>query len=182
MGLKKDLVEAKKASLVAAGQNPAMVDTSPGSPIDVEMTLVTAAIAKLLMSVEFRVTKFNAPVVLENFDIPEQPVDIGTDTLLGEYGPVLSTLKRMAGPLGLGEIVDQLEFQIKKIIERVSQAGGTVRKVTANKDDGSGLQSTGYTFIGEDPESEDNFDVEDRVGKRIFTKVKLLPEDIAEFL
>ena len=182
MGLKQDLVNAKKAGMIAGGTNPASVNTGPGSPIDVEMTMVSAAIAKLLLSVDFRITKLNAPVVMENFNIPEQDVDVGTKTLLGEYGPILDTLKAIAGPLGLSKMIKELENKLKLVIGRVSQAGATLRKVEVNKDDGTGLESTGYTFIGEDPVSEENFDIGDRDGTRTFTAVKLLPEDIKDFL
>jgi len=182
MGLKQDLIDAKKAGLVAAGTNPASVNTNPGSPIDVEMTLISAAISKLLISADFRITKLNAPVIIENFNIPEQDVDIATKTLLGEYGPILDTLKTIAGPLGLSELINELESKLKIIIGKVAKAGATLRRVEVNKDDGTGLESTGYTYIGDDPESEENFDVEDRVGTREHTTVKLLPEDIKELL
>ena len=44
------------------------------------------------------------------------------------------------------------------------------------------LQSTGYVYIGEDPDSQEEFDVEDEFGQREFTTVKLFRDDIEEFL
>ena len=45
-----------------------------------------------------------------------------------------------------------------------------------------GLQSTGYAFIGEDPDSQQEFDVTNSDGQRVHTTVKLLPEDIERLL
>ena len=45
-----------------------------------------------------------------------------------------------------------------------------------------GLQSDGYVFIGEDPESQDAFDVDDRDGQRDYTEVKLFRDDIEDLL
>jgi len=44
------------------------------------------------------------------------------------------------------------------------------------------LQSTGYVYIGEDPDSQDTFDVEDEDGQREYTTVKLIRDDIGELL
>ena len=50
-----------------------------------------------------------------------------------------------------------------------------------NKDDGA-LESTGYVFIGEDPESKEVFDVDDEDGQREHTTVKLIREDIEDLI
>jgi len=44
------------------------------------------------------------------------------------------------------------------------------------------LQSTGYAFIGGDPDSQDGFDVSDIDGVRSFTSVELFREDIEDLL
>ena len=182
MGLKKDLVAAKKAGLMAAGTPPQNINTKPGSPIDVEMTLMAAAIAKMLVLAEWRVTKFNAPVVMENFKIPAQPVDVKAKTLLGEYGPVLDTLRKIATPIPGGkEIIDQLEYSIERAVRPLLEGGSILRRVDLHKDV-NGLEADGYVYIGEDPEIQDRFDVEDRFGQRIFTTVKLFPEDIVRLI
>jgi hypothetical protein len=49
------------------------------------------------------------------------------------------------------------------------------------KDDG-GLEAHGYVFIGEDPDTQDSFDVEDEDGQREYTTVKLLPDDASELV
>ena len=45
-----------------------------------------------------------------------------------------------------------------------------------------GLESTGFVYIGNPPDSEDDFDVEDENGQREFTTVKLIREDIEDLL
>ena len=45
-----------------------------------------------------------------------------------------------------------------------------------------GLISDGYVYIGEDPDSQESFDVSDVSGQRDFTEVKLLREDIEDIL
>ena len=47
---------------------------------------------------------------------------------------------------------------------------------------GGGLISNGYVFVGEDPESQNSFDVSDSDGQRSFTQVKLFRQDIEELL
>ena len=54
----------------------------------------------------------------------------------------------------------------------VDKAGGTTGV----------LDSTGYVFIGGDPDSQDEFDVNTLDGIRDFTKVELLREDIEDLL
>ena len=49
------------------------------------------------------------------------------------------------------------------------------------KDDG-GLEATGYVYIGDDPVSQDGFDVEDIEGQKEFTTVKLLRDDIEDLI
>ena len=48
--------------------------------------------------------------------------------------------------------------------------------------DSGGLESTGYVFIGEDPDSQDSFDVDDEDGQKEFTTVKLIRDDIEDLL
>ena len=179
MGLKKDLVEARKAGLLAAGATK--VDTSPGSPIDVECTMQTAAISKLLTNANFTVTDLKAPVIVEDFNIPEQKVLVSIDTLMAEWKPVLDVLRKIATPLGISPLIDELEELLQSIFEPITETGYKTIQIDTNKNNGA-LKSTGYAFVGDDPNSQDSFDVDDRFGQRIFTKVKLLPEDIARLL
>ena len=48
--------------------------------------------------------------------------------------------------------------------------------------DGGGLNSTGYVYIGTNPDSQDTFDVDDRDGQRDYTEVKLFRDDIEDLL
>ena len=61
------------------------------------------------------------------------------------------------------------------------EGGATLPGLDLAKDAGA-LESTGYVYIGEDPEAQDSFDVEDEDGQREFTTVKLFREDIEELL
>ena len=49
MGLKQDLIDAKKQSALAAGANPNDIDTSTGSAIEVEAELTKEAIVNFLI-------------------------------------------------------------------------------------------------------------------------------------
>ena len=48
--------------------------------------------------------------------------------------------------------------------------------------DSGGLESTGYVYIGDDPESQESFNVDDEDGQRNFTTVKLFREYIEDLL
>tara|TARA_Y100000310_G_C20468626_1_gene708893 strand:+ start:239 stop:778 length:540 start_codon:yes stop_codon:yes gene_type:complete len=179
MGLKRDLVEARIAALKAMGV--ADINTAPGSPIDIEMTKTTEAIVKFLLAANFRVTEFKAPIIVEDLKTPDQPVNIKPETLLGEYGPVLSTLRKLAKPLGFGSLIDSLASQIQNAVRPLTKGGADLVGLNLHKASGK-LESTGYTFIGEDPETQEAFDVTDEGGQREFTKVKLIRDDIEELL
>ena len=180
MGLKDDLINAKVKAAEDTGV-PEPLDTSNGSFIEREAEYTKEAIVKFLTEAEFRITKLNAPVILEDIKIPEQLVNVEMDTLLGEYGPILKTLKQIASPLGLGPVIDTLEGEIKKAIEPTLEGGSVLPPLDISKDDG-GLDSTGYVFIGDPPDSQDDFDIEDEDGQREFTTVKLFRDDIEDIL
>ena len=180
MGLKQDLIDAK----VKAAKDTGIIkplDTKPGSFIEREAEYTKEAIVKFLTEAEFRITQLNAPVVVEKFKIPEQLVNVELDTLLGEYGPLLKTLKKLGDPLGLGALIDSLEGEIEKAITPLLKGGSILPPMDLGKDDG-GLESTGFVFIGNPPDSEEDFDVEDEEGQREFTTVKLIREDIEDLL
>ena len=145
------------------------------------MPLWKEAIVNFLTSCEFRITKLNAPVVVEKMKTPDQPVNIELETLLGEYQPVLKTLKKIGDPLGLGALIDSLEVEIEKAVTPLLEGGAKLAGLDLGKD-GGGLESTGYVYIGEDPNSQDGFDVEDEDGQREFTIVKLIREDIEDLV
>ena len=180
MGLKADLLDAiLQASADVGIEEPP--DLSDGTFPERLAHYQTEAIVNFLTEAEFRITKLNAPVILEDIKIPEQLVNVEMDTLLGEYGPILKTLKQIASPLGLGPVIDTLEGEIKKAIEPTLEGGSVLPPLDISKDDG-GLDSTGYVFIGDPPDSQDDFDIEDEDGQREFTTVKLFRDDIEELL
>ena len=59
--------------------------------------------------------------------------------------------------------------------------GVLTKTIDVGKDVG-GLESTGYVYIGGDPDSQDAFDVSDLDGIRTFTSVELFREDIEDLL
>ena len=185
MGLKQDLIDAKvKAAKESGIKEP--LDVKPGSFIERDAEHTKEAIVDFLTKCDFKITKLNAPVVLEDLQTPEQPVNVGLETLLGDKAPILKTLKQIGsvipgGGAVVGEIVDQLEEAIEKAVKPLLEAGAILPALDLSKDSG-GLESTGYVYIGEDPDSQDGFDVEDRDGQRNFTNVKLIRDDIEELL
>jgi len=179
MGLKADLLDAVlNASADVGMEEPP--DLSDGSYPERLAHYQTEAISNFLTSVEFRITKLNAPIVVEELKTGDLPVNIELETLLGEYQPILKTLKKLGDPLGLGAAIDSLEGEIEKAIAPLLE-GGAKLPFNIGKS-GGGLESKGYVVIGEDPDSQENFNVEDEDGQREYTTVKLIREDIEEYL
>ena len=177
MGLKKELKDSfKKASIDTGG-------TPPEDEAYVERLAhyQTEAIANFITQCEFTITKMKAPVIVEDIKTPDQPVNVQPETLLGEYQPILKTLKQIGNPLGLGSTIDSLEGEIEKAIKPLLEGGATLPGLDLAKDDG-GLEATGYVYIGEDPDSQRGFDVEDDEGQRDNTTVKIFREDIEDLL
>jgi hypothetical protein len=174
MGLKQDIINAKVEGLKAAikeaeGENITEedIDVSNGSAIEVESELMSKAIVKFLTAVELTVTQLKANVVLEDFKIPPQSADIQPSVMVSTgvpiangFGPGATTAP---GPLQGG------------------RNGVLTKKINISKYTG-GLDSTGYVYIGDDPDSQNTFNVGDSDGQRIFTTVKLLEDNIDEDL
>ncbi len=167
MALKTELIEAKAQSALAAGANPNDIDTSAGSAIEVEADLTKDAIVNFLTQCEFRVTQLAAPVVLEDFNIPPQQGDILPSVTSTDI-PYPAGVPAAAVPVPL---TGGRSGVLTKNID-VNKAGGTTGV----------LDSTGYVYIGGDPDSQDGFDVNTLDGIRDFTKVELLREDIEDLL
>ena len=196
MGLKDDLIEAKAQGLMAMGVDPEDIDTSAGSSIEVESELTKEAIIKFLEKAEFRVTDFSAPVVLENFRIPDQNVDVEESTLNKTVFPIIKVIGTLATAAGKPELGPALKTEIEKIVKIESLDGATLPGLDLNKDgrsDGSAtggkksrntgiVESTGYTFVGDDPDSNKVFNVDDEDGQRLYTTVKFFRGDNEELL
>jgi hypothetical protein len=180
MGLKADLLDAILQASADAGL-PEPPDLSNGTYPERLAHYQTEAIVNFLTQAEFRITKLNAPVVVDKLKTPDQPVNIELETMLGEYGPILKTLKQIGSPLGLGELIDSLEGEIEKAVTPLLEGGAKLTGLDLGKDEG-GLESTGYVFIGEEPDSRDEFDVDEEDGQREFTTVKLFRDDIEDLL
>jgi len=182
MGLKDDLIEAKLEMIKASGGNPDEVDTGTGSPIDIECELTTNAIATFLTEADFTITQLRAPVTVESLKTPDQLVNVELETLLGPYQPVLKILKKIGIAVpGIENIIDKLEGEIEKAIIPLLEGGATLVGLDIKKDNGA-LESRGYVYIGEDPDSVEAFDVEEEDGQGQNTTVHLSIEDIEELL
>tara|TARA_R100000008_G_scaffold85319_1_gene74916 strand:+ start:828 stop:1343 length:516 start_codon:yes stop_codon:yes gene_type:complete len=171
MGLKQDLIDAKVKAVEESGLNIEL-DTKNGSMIEREAEYTKEAIANFLTQCEFRITQLNAPVILENFKIPEQVGDV-LDSVISEI------------PAGAITTIGSPSTQTTQapVNAKISsgEKGVQTHAIDISKDNG-GLRSNGYVHIGQDPDSQDAFDVEDEDGQREFTTVKLIREDIEDLL
>ena len=192
MGLKDDLINAKvKAAKDIGVEEP--LDTSPGSFIEREAEYTKEAIVNFLTDAKFTVTKLNAPIVLENLKTPDQIVDIKREAMKDDKQPMFKTIRQLGSLIpapgaanSINLLMDQVEISTDNIINSRRIDGATLRGLNMSKDGRrgimGGLQSDGYVFIGEDPESQDAFDVDDRDGQRDYTEVKLFRADIEDLL
>ena len=186
MGLKQDLIDAKVRALKESTPGAPEPDTRPGTYIERDAEYTAQAISEFISSIPFTITQLKAPVVVEKLKTSDQPININLETLLGEYQPILKTLKKMGDPLGLGALIDSLEGEIEKAIIPLLEGGGVLPGLDIGKDDSSseqgGLDAVGYVYIGEDPDSQDEFNVEDESGQKEHTTVKAFKEDIEDLI
>lgn len=185
-GLKENLITAAIESAKISGVKEEDIDTTKGSPIDIQAQLTVDAIVNFLTQCEFTITQLKANVIIEDLKTPDIPINLELETLLGDKAPLLKALKEIGGliPGGsevVGLIVDRLELAIQKAVEPLLEAAGRVPGINMSKESG-GLEATGYVYIGENPESQDEFNNEDEAGQRQFTTVKIIKEDIEELL
>ena len=168
MGLKTDLIDAKKEGLRGSGATDEAI-LQAEEVLEVQTQLEVDAIVNFLTQCKFRVTQFNAPVILEDFKIPSQEADIQQGVVVSE-GIAVSTT---GGPgstttPGLIKNIGALSDVLTKPMNIGKAAGG--------------LNSSGYVYIGEDPDSQRKFNVEDEDGQRRYTSVELFREDIEDLL
>ena len=185
-GLKENLITAAIESAKISGVKEEDIDTTKGSPIDIQAQLTVYAIVNFLTQCEFTITQLKANVIIEDLKTLDIPINLELETLLGDKAPLLKALKEIGGliPGGsevVGLIVDRLELAIQKAVEPLLEAAGRVPGINMSKESG-GLEATGYVYIGENPESQDEFNNEDEAGQRQFTTVKIIKEDIEELL
>tara|TARA_A100001391_G_scaffold32244_2_gene17304 strand:- start:2692 stop:3282 length:591 start_codon:yes stop_codon:yes gene_type:complete len=185
-GLRENLITAAIESAKISGLKEEDIDTTKGSPIDIQAQLTVDAIVNFLTQCEFTITQLKANVVIEELKTQPIPINLELETLLGDKAPLLKTLKQIGGLIPGGsqvveQIVDRLELAIQKAVEPLLEGAGEVPAINITKESG-GLEATGYVYIGEDPESQDEFNNEDEAGQRQFTTVKIIKEDIEELL
>ena len=126
-----------------------------------------------LTNCEFKITQLNAPVVLENFNIPPQEADITTGVQV-DSGIMVTT--------GMGPGNTTTPGRLTNITPGTSDVLTKNIRVDKNGGETGILNSTGYVYIGRDPYTQSGFDVEDADGQREFTTVKLFREDIEDLL
>ena len=96
MSLKDDLIKAKVEGLKSQGISEDLINIEKDSTLDIEAELTKEAIVNFLNNSEFRITEMRAPVTIENFNIPEQSVNVAPETLMGPYAPLLKALQQLA--------------------------------------------------------------------------------------
>ena len=172
MGLIEDITKAKFEGAKLAGSD--IKEATESHKKEAELT--AEAIKKFLTEANFTITQLKAPVIIEQLKTPDQFVNVELETLLGPYQPVLKALKKIGDPLGFGALIDKLEGEIEKAIKPLLEGGAKLVGLELGKDDG-GLECVGYVYIGGDPDSVDDFNVEDEDGQRKYTTIKLIEED-----
>jgi hypothetical protein len=167
MGLKDDLINAKVEAFKVQGKSEDDIDSSLGSAIELQSELEKEAIVNFLTECEFRVTQLNANIVLEDFQIPPQQADVLPQVMVSPGIPTVGspTAQSTTAP---GILQGGNNGVLTKAIDVSKNAGG--------------LDSTGYVFIGSDPDSQGRFDVSDEDGQREYTTVKLIRDDIEDLL
>ena len=180
MGLRQKLIDAKVDALQESSEEPVEVDTGPNSYVYLEADKTARAILETLSEANLTITQLKAPVVVESLKTPDQSVNIQLETLLGDKAPILKALRKLPIP-AINDIVDSLESEIEKAILPLLEGGANLVGLDLGKDTG-GLVSVGYVYIGEDPDSVDEIDVEDEDGQRQNTTVHLSVEDIEDLI
>ena len=175
MGLKTDLIDAKIEGLKLSGANDEAILKAQDT-LETQCELEVEAIVNFLTQCKFRVTNLAANVVLEDFQIPEQQGDIQPDVQVAANIPVNTS----GGP-GTTTSVGILNNANAK----ANGTGGILTKPINVSKAGGGtglLQSTGYVYIGEDPDSQEEFNVSNKNGQIQHTSVELFREDIEDLL
>ena len=176
MGLKDNLLDATLQASADAGL-PEPPDLSDGSYGERLAHYQAEAIINFMKESEFTITELKAPVVVESIKTPDQLVNVELDTLLGPYAPVLKTLRKIGAPIpAIDGLIDKLEGEIEKAIRPLLEGGAKLAGLDLGKDDG-GLECVGYVYIGDEPDSVDDIDVEDDGGKIENTTIKWIVEN-----
>ena len=178
-GLLADLIKAKlnAAAILNPGTNPDVTKL-----LEIESEGIRDAFINFLTHSDLNLTvsEFKASVEIEELKTQDLQVNVKMETLLGEYGPILGFLKKIAklDPTGkAGDAVDGLEKAIQNAIKPFLEGGATVPGIDARKDGGpSGkVKAVGHAHVGINdpvPNSDTTDDEND------FTKVKLFYDKI----
>ena len=161
MGLKQDLIDAKTEGLRLSGANDEAMQQAQ-DVLETQCELEVEAIVNFLTKCQFRITGLAANVVLEDLKIPPQ------------QGNVLPSVQAVGANAG-GPVTTTVTNGTNGVLTKDIVLDKTGGKTGI-------LQSTGYAFIGGDPDSQDDFDVNGLDGIRDFTSVELFREDIEDLL
>ena len=175
MGLTENLINAKLEGLRDTGADEEALEQAAKS-LEVQTQLEVDAIVEFLTQCEFRITQLAANVILEDFKIPPQPADIEKDV------KVASGIPTQGQAPGRTTSTGNLEGKRNGVRTKKIDISKSIDRKPPNVSTTGGLESTGYVYIGEDPEEQAQFDVTDEDGQKEFTTVKLLRDDIEEFL
>ena len=158
MGLKQDLIDAKNEGLKLSGASDKAIQQAE-NVLDTQSQMEVDAIVNFLTKCQFRITELAANVVLDDFKIGPQ------------NGDVLNTVQvTTAG--GPGNVSNgDLGVRTKDINVGLGTADNS-------------LESTGYAFIGSNPNSQDNFvNITTPDGSDLpQTSVELFRDDIEDLL
>ena len=91
-GLKENLITAAIESAKISGVKEEDIDTTKGSPIDIQAQLTVDAIVNFLTQCEFTITQLKANVIIEDLKTPDIPINLELETLLGDKAPLLKAL------------------------------------------------------------------------------------------
>ena len=73
------------------------------------------------------------------------------------------------------------EDALRKAVKPLLEGGSKLPPLELNKDS-TGLNASGYTFVGKDPQTQSEFNVDTTDGQQNYTTVELLKEDIEDLL
>jgi len=118
MGLKSDIMKAKKRTMLAQGIDVLDEDFSEGSPNEIEAKFMTEAIVNFLThdDLHFTISKLKASVELEEFNLSEDlDADVKMKKVIGDKLGNLWYIKMMADLfVALLEAIAELEIPVVK--------------------------------------------------------------------
>ena len=190
---KEDLIKAKMDAFKKAEMMPiekTREELKDDDPIVLEAEATAEAVKNFLINQKFTIKEMKAAVKLDQLKTTDNiKANVAVNTLLGEWGPVLSILEKLDGVIktltGQSLLkVNELKKAMQKAIQPVTEGGAETPALNLREDgsqQGGTLTGTGYAIVGPEASSVDNVDTEgidytDTEGE--FTDVGLVPDKI----